>query len=67
MKQEKIRRFDTKGMPTSSLLPKRTKMNIDILKTNKKFRAILTHFRSSNPKTTSLKVMGGKQKSERLV
>lgn len=62
MKQEKkIQRSDTKDMPTSSLLPKRMKINIGILKTNEKFRVILTHLSSSNPKTTliKLKVLGG--------
>lgn len=36
---------------------KDTEIGISILKTTEKFRVLLTHFRSNNPKTSFLKVM----------
>lgn len=54
--EEEIQGFDAKDLSTSSVLPKRIKIVISILKTNETFRILLTHFRSSNPKTTFLKL-----------
>lgn len=57
MKQrKKYKDLTGKDLSTSSVLPKRIKIIINILKTNEKFRVLLTHFRSSNPKTTFLKL-----------
>lgn len=55
-KEEIQQGFDTKDLPSSSVLPKRIKIIISILKTNEKFRVLLTHFRSSNTETTFLKL-----------